>query len=63
MITTFPLVVALAAFTSRADDPPEVRSIAAGVRVAGGVVGLLAPLTVSWVGEIFPMGDPFRVHW
>jgi hypothetical protein len=57
MLTTMPLVVALAAF----GDLP-CRRHALPLR-APLVIGLLAPVTISWVGEVAIAGAPFRVGW
>jgi hypothetical protein len=63
MLTTFPLVVALSVYAVQPEDPPQAHDLALAVRVTGAAVGLLAPLTVAWVGDIFLMGDPFQLHW
>jgi len=57
MLTTMPLVVALAAFgdTPSPKDRPPLRSAL--------LVGLLAPITISWVGDIAIAGAPFHVNW
>lgn len=64
MITTMPLVVALAAFGADRDHHPAGDAALAVAR--GGdalVIGLLAPLTISWVGEMAIAGSPLHVAW
>jgi hypothetical protein len=66
MLLSFPLVVALAAFSPRPDGGSAVANVPGTLRtlrVTGAIVGLLAPLTISWIGEVAAVGDPFAVHW
>jgi hypothetical protein len=57
MLTTMPLVVALAAFedTASSKHAPPLRQAL--------LVGLLAPITISWVGDVAIAGAPFHVNW
>jgi hypothetical protein len=63
MLTTMPLVVALAAFGLGRDQGPIDAALAGTSHRDALVVGLLAPLTISWVGEIAIAGDPFHLAW
>jgi hypothetical protein len=59
MLTTMPMVVALAAFGGashpRATTPSVHRNALA--------IGLLAPVTISWVGGIAVAGNPLHIGW
>lgn len=63
MIITLPLVVALAAFPPDTPVPTTPARLPALVNGAALMIGLLAPLTISWVGEIAIAGRPFDLRW
>jgi hypothetical protein len=61
MLTTLPLVVTLAvAVPVTAGPRPRWARLAPGLAA---VIGLVTPLVVSWVGEVFRFGDPLQLHW
>lgn len=59
MLTTMPIVVALAAF----GPVPGHRETRSPVLRSALVIGVLAPVTVSWVGAVAVAGDPLHVGW
>lgn len=59
MLTTMPIVVVLAAF----GPPGERLASAPGVHRNAVAIGILAPVTISWVGGVAIAGAPLHVGW
>jgi hypothetical protein len=59
MLTTMPIVVALAALGGASHRQPTERP-AHGYALA---IGMLAPVTISWVGGVAVAGAPLHVGW
>jgi hypothetical protein len=59
MLTTMPIVVALAAYGGASHRRPTTPCVHRNALA----IGLLAPVTISWVGGIAVAGTPLHVGW
>lgn len=63
MLTTLPLVVALAAFPPPGPTSSLDATLDRYTLYGATLVGLLAPMTISWIGALGIAGRPFHLSW